>query len=1566
MNLEVAPRHCPDCGSQLSSEAWGEDLCLVCLLRLAGPEISVASAVTDAGVSLGPDAGASSNETRTQLRPTESAESREEEGFAFTKGDVLADRYRVLKRLGRGGMGEVWRAYDLKLRVDVALKSLNPRLAGEDGIELMRGEVRAAREVISPNVCRIFDLIEVDGHELVSMEFVDGHTLVRTLDERGPLDLQEAADLGSQFLAGLEAIHTAGLVHRDIKPENIMLTRTRRVVIMDFGLTARVGEGLHAGTPAYMAPEQRRGEGTDARADVFSAGIVLAEMLSVGGDASDVIRHSIWESVREATPSLPEIPWRRILLKAVAFDRDDRYPSAAAMARTLEKVAVRVESAEDKTPYPGLAAYGADGAEFFFGREAEIETLWKKLQHAHLLGLIGASGAGKSSFVNAGLLPAMPDGWSHLQLKPGRSPFAALRRALAAPLRHNPEALAHLESSDDPDSLFAAVRSWRRRHPHVLLIIDQFEELFTQNDSAMQEVFAELLSRIALDGDVHVLLSMRDDFLMRCNDFPALAPIFSELTPLKPPFGSALRRAIVHPALKCGYRFENDSIVEEMLAEVTRERAALPLIAFTAARLWEERERDTGLLTQDAYDRLGGVAGALAQHAEAALEAIGKARIPIVRELFRNLVTAQGTRATTDVDELLSLFDDDERSADAAGVLQALIDSRLLTSYEVRTEEGAAPLRRVEIVHESLLSAWPRLVRWQSQDADNLQMRDELRQAAKLWDKRGRSDDLLWSGTAYREFRIWRKRYPGRLTAIEDSFVTTMTTAGERARRRRQRLVSATIAALLIVVAGVTTLWRQSESALRRAEAQTLVMQGTQNALDSYPTEALAYAIRSLEIADTREGRQLALEALWKGPPAWQLADHGGQATQFNNDGSILLQSPNRSIAGGLLRLIHPDGSSAVLEGGHEDFDSASGFWQTADPDMVLSLAFNREGIEWGRWSASQGRSLGTGWLQGADDRWGYWNAALDGLVQIVDGAVMFVGFEGEPARVLAAASGDGPRALSKDGAWVAQVVDGRVETMALGVDGADPPLEIGRHANATAVAVSIGGTLIVTRDDGGEIRIWSVAEPRSADSGAEMRQVSGPAGVAYPLEFFLNDDSSFLTFWQQAPDRTEEREWTLWAMSLEDDPPRLRRIGDHVATSAVIVDSARKQLGVPVRPGNLVWYRLAGPDGTQGLTLETGDIRELHDPSFHPEGEWLATATNNLKIWSLAQPYPMVIPMPGQKVTFGPQGSELVASATSADGVRGVYSWPLEGAMPGARRLVTEHYSEMELSPDGRTLSFGGKSDNRTSPLLVQRDDSLERQLPRGFAGQMVGRAFSPDGKLLAGVGASDEDAERFVKVWDVATGELVAEHQMKGQPGGDSVVFAGNRRLIWADSTGTYLWDLDRDQQQRIAPKRVWWPSADRAGTRVVGLRDLQVFSIDLETGIGTELTAYGDNVRRLALSADGTVLATIDLDGVVRVGSPSNVEPHMLFSHAGVPWGIAIDPRGRWVATISDEEIRLWPMPDISVTPLQALPYDELLAKLRALTNVRIVEDPDAPEGWSLTFEPFPGWKVTPPTW
>ena len=329
-------------------------------------------------------------------------------GF-FTTGQVLGERYEILEMLGRGGMGEVWRAFDLKLRVEVGLKALRDDLfQSERRLELLRQEVRAAREVVSPNVCRIFDLIEIDGRELVSMEYVDGATLLGVLQERGPLELKEAQDIASQFLAGLEAIHKAGLVHRDVKPENIMLTRAGRVVVMDFGLARgpESGAGSVSGTPAYMAPEHAAGGDVDARADVYSAGVVLAEMVSPEGIKSYQSRQSVWEGVRSEPAKIPDSPWAPVIKRAVARDRERRQNSAHTLIRELEDVTLRVEGADDLHPYPGLASFTEEDAEYFFGREAEVEQMWRKLTGPpRMLGLVGPSGAGKSSFINAGLIP---------------------------------------------------------------------------------------------------------------------------------------------------------------------------------------------------------------------------------------------------------------------------------------------------------------------------------------------------------------------------------------------------------------------------------------------------------------------------------------------------------------------------------------------------------------------------------------------------------------------------------------------------------------------------------------------------------------------------------------------------------------------------------------------------------------------------------------------------------------------------------------------------------------------------------------------------------------------------------------------------------------------------------------------------------------------------------------------------------------------------------------------------------------------------------------------------------
>jgi len=204
-------------------------------------------------------------------------------------GTLLAGRYRILGLLGRGGMGEVYRATDLMLGQSVALKFL-PEEAARDTrlIERFQGEVRVARQVSHPNVCRVYDIGQIDGMPFISMEYVDGEDLSSLLLRIGRLPADKALETARKLCAGLAAAHDRGVIHRDLKPQNIMMNKRGEVVIMDFGLAAVAG-GLSGGlsgpearngTPAYMSPEQLKGAEVTVRSDIYALGLVLYELFT--------------------------------------------------------------------------------------------------------------------------------------------------------------------------------------------------------------------------------------------------------------------------------------------------------------------------------------------------------------------------------------------------------------------------------------------------------------------------------------------------------------------------------------------------------------------------------------------------------------------------------------------------------------------------------------------------------------------------------------------------------------------------------------------------------------------------------------------------------------------------------------------------------------------------------------------------------------------------------------------------------------------------------------------------------------------------------------------------------------------------------------------------------------------------------------------------------------------------------------------------------------------------------------------------------------------------------------
>ena len=1170
-----------------------------------------------------------------------------------------------------------------------------------------------------------------------------------------------------------------------------------------------------------------------------------------------------------------------------------------------------------RDPYPGLAAFTAADAEVFFGREAETAAMWRRISGRRLLAVIGPSGVGKSSFVRAGVIAAAPPGWRTLICTPGEAPFIALARALVPELAGDAGQVEKLLDFDDTEVALGVFTHWQQRSDGALLVVDQLEELFTLNPPEIRKRFVDLLVRLAAVARVHVVLVLRDDFLHECHAHPPLEPIFRDLTLLGPPAAGDLRRALVEPARRRDFHFDDDELADEMVASVATERGALPLLAFAARRLWELRDRERRLITRESYESIGGVAGALAQHAEATLEAIGAERLPLVRELFRNLVTAQQTRATRSVDDLLSVFDEGRRE-DAAMVLQALVDARLLTSFEEEaTGEGEGP-RRIEIVHESLLREWPRLVGWQTQDADAARLRDQLRQAAQLWQARGRPAELLWSGTPYREFRLWRESYPGGLSGAEQAFADAMVIQAGR-RRRRRRLVTAAV--LLVTMAGLvvtTTLWRRSETSARRMEARRLA-EIARETMARFPPVAFAYAVASIEIMDDPEARRLAFEALWRSPMPLVIGRGQLPASAIGVD-----FSPN----GQWLSVGHFDGYVALWpESGGEPI-----VWQPHEgrprgyftPDSRAVLSMSTAEPRYVLWSVPDLRPLGTFDKVGPDrpDTDARSSNVLCDLIRLTPDPSSAVGWRCDlrPLELINEITGERipAAALSPDGSEMTIASGEELFGYAFGRP-RSAPLRLGRSPSKIEyVAYNPGGDRLATAHTDGAVRLWDL-------HGRAASQL---------------------------------REW-----------PNPRKGG----CNQVVFEPSGAAVAAVLDDGATILWSLDDVPGSEPLVLSVSGSRGI-ELSFHPDGRWLAAANMSVvSLWPIELGrHPLVLRGHSGQVedlAFAPDGSWLASIAN--DGT--VRRWPMAAEAGDPPRVLHDWGHRVErmigslaMSPDGEfVVTTAGEDVARMAPV----DGSAPSTLG-GFEQRVFRVAIGQQGRLVAVPGRSGD--RLVVRVWDREAGSVT---DVGVGHGGSSLfdwwadlAFRRDGRVLVAFKGRLLLLDPATGEKATLAEGEIFEITSARGGDVVLSRPDVDRLGVttirDLEAGTEIRLESHGSRVTSIALDREGTIAVTGSRDGIVRVGPATGGEPHWLVGPRGDIESVAVSPDGRWIASgHADGAIRLWPMPDLTRPPLHDLPRPELLARLRSLTNLRVVRDPDDPESFVVRAEPFPGWHTVP---
>jgi WD40 repeat protein len=1211
----------------------------------------------------------------------------------------------------------------------------------------------------------------------------------------------------------------------------------------------------------------------------------------------------------------------RLVAYPTCYERHDDGPRTWLAQRGLLSDGARsaLDEVELRPPWRGLATLQADDAALFVGREREVESAINRLRPQPWLAVVGPSGAGKSSFVQAGVLAGLPPRWSKITVRPGASPWAALRARLGR------DGIA-VGDGGDPDELG---RRLRDAGP-IVLVVDQLEEIFTLCiDADERRRYAAALVRTALDADddVRLIVTLRDDFLVQLARLPGFRDrLASGMQILTTPARPDLIRILVEPARRTGYGFDDPALPAEMIDAVAEVPGALALLSYTATRLWELRDRRCRHLSRRAYDALGGVGGALARHAEAMLAELTAAEQRLVREAFRHLVTGAGTRVTLSRVEIVQLLGG---GAVAERVVERLVAARLL-----QASDGDASGERIEVIHEALLSAWPRLVQWRREDAEGARLRDELRAAARRWHERGRPGGLLWRDDALVEYRLWRSRHPGGLTDAEASFAAASLSEVERGKRRRRYAAGAVIA--IAIGFAVLQLIARKDAQAQHARAEDRLAANYQEHarqlyLDGDPARAFAYAVEARRLGargseieyliermlGTLSREQVVLDAGGRVQSLIETAD--GRLIAASADGTARIWDGSGRVLGRCgphdMAVYHADASADGDTVVTASWDGTARLWDGHTCAPRATLAGHTGRVFWAGFRADGRRVFTTG----TDRTARIWDASTGAplLTLPFDAPLYVAGFSHDGTRFAAAAAEPpgGARLWAMPGGEViADLRYGPMESLAFDPSGGRLLLA-GTDRTARVIDARTGGLIraldhphgiatavwdpsgrrIVTGDEAGAIRIWDVETGhlmhqtaahagrvsslafnadgrRLASGGMDGRAIVWDVETATPVvrvngqadaitaAIFIDRDRRLAT---ASSDHTVR----LWSLEAPDATPLApaTAFASFDATGTVVVAASRGEVGL--------WD---GATGSKRCALDHSD--EVAAAEVSPDAALVATGDvrGRVRIWdarSCARRFDLQAHAGAVRtVGFASDGSRVVTGG--ADGIAKLWD-ASTGAAVGAISTGAP-IASAGFSPDGRTLFVMPDHDYTTSAApsagLLFDARTLARTATLPHARPLLRLAFTPDGHVLT----------------------------------------------MSRDGTAV-LWRADGGAVTRIvAPAGSWFDAdVDRDGRRVVTCGQDPAASVwDARTGtrIGT-LVRHVGYVLSCRFSADGQFIVTASTDGTAKMWDVATLAPIESFTLSGEPdpmLGPAarFHPRERQLLTWTrDGELRLW---------------------------------------------------------
>jgi len=813
-------------------------------------------------------------------------------------------KYELIRELGRGGMGLVFAARDTQLGRRVAIKFLLN--ATRTVAERFIVEAQTTAQCNHENIVIIHDVNQLDDMPYMVLEFLEGQTLrgvMGTFGSSAQLPPSRVVELMLPIARALARAHGMGIVHRDLKPENVFVTSTGVVKVLDFGIAKALGaaaapaqrgginrtmftsqspmnltrEGAMVGTLPYMSPEQMGMGDVDARSDIWAVGIMLWEMLlgkhpiePLTTDAliTNAIDEGPMVSLRDVAPHLPDA-LIALVTGCLRKRHLERIPSAAELVRRLEDMQPGRQGrqlGEGESPYPGLTAFQENDANRFFGRSRDISRMVARVRELPITAIVGPSGVGKSSFIRAGVGPALKasgEQWEVVTLRPGRQPLASLASVLQRlttrsgadaqkQMVEHAQMLYRLRT--EPGYVGTLLRNRARATTsQLLLFVDQFEELYTLvADPEERRAFTAALSGVADDtaAPLRVVVSMRSDFLDRVGeDARFMEELSRGLVFLQAPDAAGLHEALIQPLEMVGYRFESSAMVDDMLRALAGMPGALPLLQFAAAKLWDARDRTNRLLTIASYQAIGGIQGALATHADDVIAQLNAPQQKLAQKIFRRLVTPERTRAIVELADLYQLSAD---RAEVARIIDQLVAARLLV-VQTRADAGGGT---AEIVHESLIDRWPMMRRWLDEDQEDAAFVAQLAAAAKQWEARGHAAGLLWRGDAMEEARRWYAQRPRELAPRDAAFLDAVFALAKRGKAVRRFLLAATFIVLGGGAVAASAAAVMIHSAQQQAETnETLAKQQTAAA-----TRAADTAKQALAERDKKDAERVAAE----------------------------------------------------------------------------------------------------------------------------------------------------------------------------------------------------------------------------------------------------------------------------------------------------------------------------------------------------------------------------------------------------------------------------------------------------------------------------------------------------------------------------------------------------------------------------------------------------------------------------------------------------------------------------------------------------------------------------------